>query len=119
VSSNRFNVKDASVIDNVTRLSRHKQSAFGNRQLILLSPNQLEAIVLQLEQATTAIRVAIEGGEENGMRVSHTKHVESIVGSTEDLLRDINRCNSNREQFTCDSTPVRIGRPRRSRRQNR
>ncbi len=107
------------MIDNVTRLSRHKQSACGNRQLILLTPEQLEAIVLQLEQATDAIRAAIESGEENSIRVSHMNHVESIVGSTEDLLRDINRCSSNREHFTCDSTPSRIGRPRRSRRQNR
>ena len=107
------------MIDNVSRLSRHKQSASGNRQLILLTPVQLEAIVLQLEQAAGAIRAAIESGEQNGMRVSHMQHVESIVGSTEDLLRDINRCSSNRNHFTCDFTPIRIGRPRRSRRHNR
>lgn len=107
------------MIDNVLRLSRHEHSAFGKRQLISLTPEQLEAVVLQLAQATAAIRATIENGGQNGMRVSHMQHVESIVGSTEDLLRDINRCSSNRNHFTCDFTPIRIGRPRRSRRHNR
>jgi hypothetical protein len=107
------------MIDDTIRAAQSRQSALGNRQLILLSPEQLEAILLQLQQATGAIRAAIESGKPIGTRVSHMNHVELIVGATEDLLRDISRCNSNRDPFTGDFTPIRIGRPRRSRRHNR
>ncbi len=104
------------MIDRVANCSPLKRIPMCDRQMILLKPDQLRAIALQLEQVASRIRAATDGFEQRELWVSDMQHCESIVESADCLLRDLRLSSSARSQSVDGFDPDRIGRPRRTRR---
>lgn len=89
----------------------------SSNQLIQLKPDYLEAIANHLEQAAFELRNAILKAKAKSIWVNDVQHIETILGSTDSLLRDVQK---SLEESTIDrvSAQGRIGRPRRTRRRN-
>ncbi len=104
------------MIDKVTNCLRPRRVPRCERQLILMQPEQLRAIARQLEQVAYEIRAATDGIEQCDLWVSDMQHCESIVESTDCLLRDLRSCGSDRSHSANEFAPDRVGRPRRTRR---
>jgi len=87
-----------------------------DNQLIKLNADQLEAIAKHLEQTAIGIRNVLSSNISPLIWVSDVQHIETIFGSTESLLREVQRSLEKHRIVDSEGLPSRVGRPRRTRR---
>lgn len=91
------------------------RSILQKNHLITLTPEQLEALALHLDQVANRIRELIVSSQMQPIQVEDVQHIELIFESTDSLLREMD--SSDCVNVHADSGRTRReGRPRRTRR---